>query len=247
MPKRRTISTKLTNEIRELNKKLSKKKSNIRQRHGIEVDLPRIDVNANASERRKQINEVKRFLNRSNQNYQYVKNANGVSFTKKEVNEAKRLIARANRIKKAEQKRIGEMDFIIDGKSYGKIKDVKTAQHLMNEFRPLQFNLDLYTSRDSFLKNIGKKKELYSGNFIKKQRLQYQENYISALKEAFGNTSDIQPLIQHIKNMNPHEFYITTQTEAGKEIVDVYDEIDRDTKLEGLLIEWGLKPRIRRR
>ena len=240
MSKRRSIPTKLINEVRELNKKLSKKKSNIKQRHGFEIDIARIDVNAPAGERRKQINEVKRFLNPNNQNFQYVKNQHGVSFPKAEVNKAKRLNDRANRIKKREQKRIGNMDFILEGKVLGKVKDVKTAQHLLNEFTPLKFDINMFRSLEGFRKNLEQKIDRYEGDFITRQRESYKDNYIRALKDVFGDSSELRPLIQHIRSMNTHQFFIETQVYDNREIKDIYDEIDRDAKLEGLMSAWGL-------
>lgn len=240
MSKRRTVSTKLINEVRELNKKLSKKKSNIKQRHNIEIDITRIDVNQSAGEIRKQKKIVESFLNPNNQNYQYVKNTYGVSFPKAEVNKFKRINDRANRIKKREAKRIGNMDYVVDGKVIGKIKDVKLASHLLEEFTPLKFDINMFRSLEGFRKSLATKNEVYSGNFIERQREQYKENYIASLKDTFGNTTDIKALIQHIRSMTGTEFFLKSQGNDKLGFDFIYDEIDKEAKLEGLYNEWSI-------
>jgi len=240
MSKRRTVSPKLSNEIKQLNARLSKKKSNLRQRQGLEVvGIERIDVNAPAKERRAQINKVKSFLN-PNANQFLVQNRHGVTVSKRQWNEMDKLVKRANRRLEKEKNKLLDMEFKLDGTPIGKVREVVLDSA---EFKPLLNPFDYVTSDKSFFNSLEKRKVTFGGDFISLRQELYKENYIKGLKEHYGDSSDIRALIQHIRDMSDSEFYIKTKTNAGLEIKDIYDPRQQDEALEGLYSSWGIKDR----
>lgn len=243
MAKRTKILSQRDIEVRELNRRLSKKKSNIKSRHNIIIDIPRIDPKARGEAYRVQKRLVESFLNPNNTEYQYIKNEKGVSLSKKYVNATKREMARINRIKKREFERLANMDYIDreTGESLGKLGEIKLVNvKQLDEFKPLNVDFNVFTSNDGLKRYYENKKSTYAGNFIKKQRIQYQNNYIKSIENHFGEGSDVQPLIDYIRTMSPDEFYLAAESTAGVGFSFLYDERDRDNKLEGIYHAWGM-------
>ena len=154
MARKRAMSQKQQAEIRDLNKRLSKKKSNLKSRYGVVIDIPRIDTNLKGKELKAQVEKVQSFLNPHNQNYQYVKpNKYGVALPKKEVNQVKRFIKKVNKIKSDQRKKLMELDYTIQGEVVGKAWQVKYSNlSEMDEMIPLQFKPDWFTSVEDFRK-----------------------------------------------------------------------------------------------
>lgn len=239
MSKRNNLSTRKLNQIKELNKKISKKNSNIRHRYGVETGVGRIDTNAPISEINHQIEQAKRFLNRHNQNYQYMKNDHGTVLTRKEWNQYKRTIERANRIKKQEYNKLAKQDYIIQGQRVGKVGQVKLANlKTLEDFRPLKIDINRFWSRNEFVEDFYNKTRVYGGDFIKRQREQYRQNYIQALLNEHGDTTETRKLIEKINGYSVDEFYLISETVEGADIHYVYDKQQQGVVLNRLNNIW---------
>lgn len=250
MARKRAMSQKQQAEIRDLNKRLSKKKSNLKSRYGVVIDIPRIDTNLKGKELKAQVEKVQSFLNPHNQNYQYVKpNKYGVALPKKEVNQVKRFIKKVNKIKSDQRKKLMELDYTIQGEVVGKAWQVKYSNlSEMDEMIPLQFKPDWFTSVEDFRKWVKRKFETYgdnegtkdftTGQFLNKQRERYKDNYISAMYAELGMTNEVEKLANIIRGMDTNTFYFTSLSTDEGHIRYLYEARYHDGVLEEIAKVW---------
>ena len=238
----RGISIEKIEKIKELNKKISKKKSNIKTRYDIEVDIPRIDYeNLRGKALSKAIETAESFLNPNNQKYQYKKNSEGVVFTQSEITKTKLFIARTNRIKDVAFGEIMNKDYTIEGRVIGKAGDVYISKlRNMDERFQLRFDPEMFTSRRQFEVWLEKKKKTYAANFIERNRGLYRNNYIEELKDKFGDASDVAPLIKYLEGISVNEFYRRSLTSDERHIDYIYDALKRDGVLQEIAESWGV-------
>ena len=237
MSKRGSISSKQLNKINELNKRIAKKKSNLKYRHGLIAEVEEIDINASASERKKQMQKAESFLNPYANSF-IVRNEHGVQTTKRQWNEMNKIVKASNRVATKEHNEMLERPYIVDGEIVGKLKDVLPPSAL--ELKTIDNPFPFVTSINAFEKLLQKRKVLYGKDYVKNRQELHKENYIKGLKEHFGDTTDVRPLIQFIRGLDAKEFYIRTTTNAGLAIRDIYDPRAQDEALESLYTDWGL-------
>jgi len=237
----RGISNKKLAEIKKLNQKISQKKSRIKTRYGVEVDINAIDTSLRGKDLANSIEKAKSFLNRNNQKYQYVKNDKGVVFTKAEVTRSKLLFDRINRVNEKELKKLGKEKYTVEGRVVGTVASINSVRaRSLNERYKFNFNLDRFRSRREFETFATSKEESYKGDFIKRRRHHYRANYISALREAFGDASDVEQLIGKITQLDLNEFYRLSMTSDERNIEFVYNPEKRDTLLQSIGESWGI-------
>jgi len=237
----RGISSKKLAEIKKLNQKISQKKSRIKTRYGVEVNIPSIDTSLRGKDLAKSIDNAKSFLNRNNQKYQYVRNEKGVVFTKAEVTRSKLLFDRINRINEKELKKLSKEQYTVEGRVVGTIGSINSVRaRSLNERYKFNFNIDRFRSKREFETFVQRKQETYKGDFIKRRRHRYRANYIGALREAFGDASDVEQLIGKITQLDLDVFYRLSMTSDERNIEFVYNPEKRDTLLQSIGESWGI-------
>lgn len=237
--RKRAMGGKQLAAVNALNKRMAKKKSNIKSRYGVVVeDVPKIDVNLKGKALKKQIEKVESFLNPNNTNYQYKKVSPTLTITKKEYNEDKRLIERANRIKQKEYNKLANMTYTAGG-VVGKMKDVSPSKLAhFTEKQMLSFDLSKFTSRADYERWRKVKKEAWGGDFINRQRSTYKENYINAFINEFGDTTVTQKIKEQIEKLDINTFYMLSESRPQLEIKYIYDPQQADVILEKLRVNW---------
>jgi hypothetical protein len=140
------------------------------------------------------VEQAKSFTNRSNTNYQFKKNKNGVVITGKEYNEIKRNIEIDRR--NAEKRRKKE-PVNLNNVYLKKPKD---------EFGVMgRFNFDAIQSRKVFEERLENSRKRISPTYYDDRIRIMRENYIEKLYDVFN--SDAEPLVAQILEMDLNDFY----------------------------------------
>ena len=237
----RGISNKKLDLIKDLNRKVSRKEKRVKKNYGIDVSIPRIDPTLRGKELSEAIEKAQSFINPNNQKYQYVKNKHGVVMTKSFITKETLLNDRINRVKERELKKIHEMDYFVEGRNAGKIGSVSKAkkQH-MDERYQMKFDIDMFKTQEVLKEWTAKRHGTYKGNFLKHVRHNYRRNYLEALENVFGNTSDVQKLYDKITQMDVNDFYFKSLTSEERHIDYIYEASKRDGILQEIAEGWGI-------
>jgi len=234
------ITKKKLAQIQSLNKRIGKKKSNLKSRYGVTVDIPKINPNLDYKTREKLIKQAEKFLDRKNDNYRFVKNSQGKAFPRKIWKELKDLEKRVNKAKEKEMKKLQNMDYIIKGNTYGKHKDVVVGNlRDKSDYRPLNINLDWFKTTEALEKYLHEKKETYKGDFLLRAKEQYKKNYFKALINEHGDTTYTRALIEKLQTVPVEDFYFRSKTTGELDIKYIYDVSDSDKVLDGISEGWG--------
>lgn len=236
------ISNKKLAEIQALNKKVIAKKKRIEKKYGITTpEIQPIDTSLRGKALKDSIEMANSFTNPHNQKYQYKKNSKGVVFTKSELTKTKLKIDMVNRIKARELDKLDSMPFSVEGRNVTTVGQRFRALNVnVDEKYQLRFNPEMFKSRAHFEKWLSKKEGTYGGDFIKKNRHQYRANYFSALREVFGDSSDVDKLIGLLEQMSVDDFYVKSITADEREIQYIYEERRRTGVLQTIGESWGI-------
>lgn len=239
------ITSREKAEIQRLNRNAKAKSTRISNKFGIDVGINFKKLKDFTS--RKEINEykaqLKRFTNRSNMNYQYVENKEGLVLTKAEINKIEREERRVNRIKAQERKKYKDKPFTSGGKpttlTVGQRAEVMKDDKY-NHMEPVKFTERLKTLRnrsefEQFVENIEKS---YSADFINKRNEKYRDSYKKAMFNIFG--MDATSVISHVDNLHIEEFMEMYYEEDLANIGFIYDKVERDVKLQKIREVWGM-------
>ncbi|MCU7526204.1 MAG: hypothetical protein HF308_17145 [Ignavibacteria bacterium] len=224
--------------LRNINKKVSAKKSRIKNKYGMFVDVQTKSIKdfktrAEFNAYRDQMNS---FLNPHNQSYQYHKTKGGAVVTKKEYNETQRALKRINRIKEQETKRLRNKPFM-QGKKPTQYT-VGEQEKLMGDVRykdnkPLKNKAEQFKDRESFIEWANKLEKNYKGDWITKRNEDYRDNYIKGLQNVFtAHPERVEMLKQHIERLTLPQFMEFYYSNTIGNIGYIYLPTDQSAKLE---------------
>lgn len=214
-------STKLVNEFRRLRtntlSKLNRIEKNVHPnaRLNAETEL-KVDLTVKPLEytdknvMKKAMEEMKKFTNRHNTKFQYVKNDYGVWSTKKEINELTRIANRNIRKAQREQKEAikNNQNFYVGGKQHGSLEARKM---LLGEV-----NLTGITIPSPFnfkeVRNQPRLDEIKRGITLRANPKYYdertkrmQDNFVGLMEQSFNDEAKV--LADRLRNLSPDEFY----------------------------------------
>ena len=214
-------STKLVNEFRRLRtntlSKLNRIEKNVHPnaRLNAETEL-KVDLTVKPLEytdknvMKKAMEEMKKFTNRHNTKFQYVKNDYGVWSTKKEINELTRVANRNIRKAQSEQKQAikNNQNFYVGGKQHGSLEARKM---LLGEV-----NLTGITIPSPFnfreVRNQSRLDEIKRGITLRANPKYYDErtkrmkdNFVGLMEQSFNDEAKV--LADRLRKLEPDEFY----------------------------------------
>lgn len=162
------------------------------------------------------IEKAQSFINRSNTNYQFKKNKNGVVITQREFNEIKRNIAIDQRNAKKRAKEDAKKN-LKNGNVYLKNKNDEIGQ--MGNF-----NFDSIQNRTQFEKRLENSRKRAEPDYFDKRLIKMRENYIEKMYDVFN--SDADPIVMMINEMSLKDFYELYKREKRMQFDVVYVQED---------------------
>lgn len=205
------------NDKKEFNRLKARAKRVIKRakQHGFdisgEIDLPR---SITAFNTRKEFNSYMEKLNKwshpSNMAHQYVKTKHGDYITKKEEFTYNQLISIINEKRKKENKKIKKLrknlginpdgtigkQVVIHKKIYN-VTDDGLQQLLVKTGQP--------TSRQSFLKRLGRREKQAEPQYMTETQERMKENVLDVMLSLYGD--EAKPIIEKMRNMEFEDFY----------------------------------------
>lgn len=161
---------------------------------------------------RKEFNEWKQkqssFTNRSNLNYQYVKNPYDVVATKAQINKIERDTRRAQNLAKKEIKKQLDKPVIRDGEQTGTVRDrtrYMSEPDVLGITVPKDFNFKTVRNPQR-LRDIEKgMKNRSESEYYDERKERMRDNFIKMLEETYN--SDSEELIKELEDFDPDNFY----------------------------------------
>lgn len=163
----------------------------------------------------REINALKRFSRRGAEKLVSIDNTdNNIEITKWQKEEMNRRLVYINKRREARRDEISKIDIVDKGESAGyKFGAVGMGSQALKELNPITISYPSMTNYDMKWKFRTILKESQSDYFNKRDEL-LRLNYIKSLEENF-NSSDIQDVIDKIKNMNPSQFLAMFYAQGG--------------------------------
>jgi hypothetical protein len=239
------------NKIRRTEKKFGIDLSN-------EITIPKLEDIKSRADFNAFKDQVKKFTNVANRNYQFVKNEHGVVASKKEIADFERATKQAQREVEKKIKEIARMPVKSKGKqitTVGQVMSQLRTPEKMTGIAPVRdFDFDNFHSREAFEEKKKTIEEKASGEFYDKKMQLVKENFMLKMERSFN--SDADELIERLKSIPAEDFYeLFLQNEefkfepyytnqynhmshdeqigAMEKILDMYDRGDFDRDLQG--------------
>jgi hypothetical protein len=204
---------------------VSGKKSRLRKK-GIDIEMPTTGATQfkTRAEFNDYVKQMQSFINPHNMNYQYVKNTQGVVFTKKELNELERQIKTINRLKESKRKEIERLKLKHKGKeleftALDQMTFMKDKRY--ENLIPLTFNPNRYRNKKELGRHLSQLKTNIKANYLQKMDRTYKDNYLSAVETLHGLTSELYKVVDKMPLKKFMQFYYT---ENLADIKYLYDE-----------------------
>lgn len=211
-PRKIRITRNDVEEYNRLAKNTKAKISRTLKNYGVDISNDISIPKLNDFKDRKEFNawkdEVRKFTNRANTNYQFKKNEFGVVASVKELNEIKKANKRARKVAKEISKKMEDKPFISGGKQYGTVKDRQQMMGKPNTggiYVPPIFKFENVRSRrelEDKRKNLTERSE---PKFFDKRAEDLKKNYINMIEETFN--SDGEELKRKIEEIPSDEFF----------------------------------------
>lgn len=99
-------------------------------------------------------------------------------------------------------------------------------------------SLQRFKTREQFDAYIERLEKVTSEGYMEERTAQYQENYITALGNVFGEQSE--DVAEYIRSLSPDEFRELVQKDEIREISFIYDPKRAHEKLEAIRHSYGL-------
>jgi hypothetical protein len=206
MPRRYNIRVrdKDIDLIENLNKRVSKKKSNIytRYRQRLDIETKGIGDFSTREQLNKYVREMNKFLDRSNPEYRFTRTETGVTLRQDTLGEIQRLIKKVNKTKDTQFEKYKHLPFLVDKKpSDMSVKQYHEVVKNRNfeQFRHLTFDPNRYRTEGEAQAHLEKLKRAYKGNWWQNDAREYKENYIKGLERQFAGVPQLRQLIKKVE------------------------------------------------
>ena len=234
--------------IQDINKKVQAKNRRLRAKGiAFQFDTQPIGEFKTRKEFNQYVEKQRSFLNRSNLNYQFVKDdgqwvskrelnefnrtytktKSGAVVPKKLAREYERTVKRINKQKQKEKNRIGNEVFKSRGVKTPHTIAERNAIRVGKKYSYLMEFKEDYTqfkSEADLRKRLEDIKKRHSGNWIRQKQEGYRESYIKALQNQLGGVS--APLQEKVSKMSLKKFIHLYYTEDLADIEFIYDKFD---------------------
>lgn len=146
-----------------------------------------------------------------------------------DIKEATIRTAVLNRKKREQLNKINEIPASSRGQPLGMTRGEMGSSEV-TQYRPTKFNFNKMKPGE-FDKFVRKVDKMSNPTYFDKRDEALRENYITAIKENFGESSDTKDLIEHIKNMDIGDFKNKFYGDQEATIEFLYDPISAEYKL----------------
>lgn len=223
-------SIRIRNKDRELIKKLNarvySKKSYLKKQDLFpDIETKGITQFESRKEFNQYVKEMERFTSRQTQFY---KTDQGVTLPKGLLQNIEKEIKRINR-EKAKRKEIIEKSVVtFRGEATGTSIKEQLEQLSDTKFQaliPLKFNPNRYRNIKEMEEHLETIKEKHKKGFLKRKDTLYKNNYLQAISNVFGDTSELYKVVQRMPLAKFIHFYYT---ETLAHLKYVYDETLRN-------------------
>jgi hypothetical protein len=209
MPRRNNIRVKDKDLelIRDINKRVGKKKSNIytRYRQRLEIQTKSIEEFSTRAELKQYIKEMGSFLDPKNPEYRFTRTDRGVTLRQDTQKEIQKIIKKVNKTKDKQFEKYKHLPFLVEGKPsdmtvamYHEIVKKRTFE----EFRHLSYNPGRFRSEYEAQIYLQDLKKMFRGNWWQRQAKEYKENYIKGLKKQYAGIPQLPQLVKLVENMS---------------------------------------------
>lgn len=221
----------LNNAVRNYNRRLDRiKKANPEL-------IPYLPEKAFVSDLRKDISNIKdlrREINKLNRMTKEtatdIKTSEyGEKASQYDINEATIRNAVLNRKKREQLNKINEIPASSRGQPLGMTRGEMGSSEV-TQYRPTKFNFNKMKPGE-FDKFVRKVNKMSNPTYFDKRDEALRENYITAIKENFGESSDTEDLIDYIKDMDIKDFKEKFYGDQEATIEFLYDPISAEYKL----------------
>ena len=174
-----------------------------------EINLMKLDEFKTRKEFNEWVENMQRFTNRSNQNYQFVKNEYGLVLTKKELNELVRLSKQNQRLAKEKIKEALNLDVLKNKEK--QMQELRERTLILGEGNvtgisvPPLFNFNQFRTYAALEKAKGNVRKRSNPQFYDKRNEILKDNFIRSLEGSFN--SDADKLVSMLRVMSGQDFY----------------------------------------
>lgn len=213
------VGEKTLAEYRRQVKNTRAKLRRLRKQHGVdlsdEVKIPKLEDFGRRKEFNAWVREAEQFRNRSNINYQFVKNQYGVSASKRQLKEIERNVKKAQQLADQQIADSQDLPFISGGQTQSTVGMQRPNK--TGIYRPHDFDFEEVrsTTRLEEIQSSADKKS--EQEYYDERMQQMKENFIIALRGSFNSLAD--ELVDAIKDIPASDFY---------QIYLMFDEFDFD-------------------
>lgn len=178
-----------------------------------DIEIPKISEFKTRAEYNEWKDSVRRFTNRDNWKYQFVKNKYGVVASKKEIREVERYTEMAQRRAEGIIKDAKYKPFISGGKQQGTLADRMAMMGRPNAggiYVPPDFNFDSMQTGSQFKNRKENLKERSRSDFMDRRANTMRDNFANILELSFHSAaSDLADEIRAIPGLDFFEMYLS--------------------------------------
>lgn len=184
----------------------------VNKKHGIDlsgqIDLPDLEDFSTRKEFNEWKDRQKSFTNRSNIDYQFVKNPYGVSASKRRIREIEENTKKAQKLAEEKIEEQQNKPFISGGKQYGTVG--QRAQHMkkgdvLEVHVPEDFDFNKMRNKQRLIDVEESMERRSQPEYFDERTERMMNNFIDTLEESFH--SDAEELVDKLKDLTPDEFY----------------------------------------
>lgn len=214
-------------DYKRLRRNVTSKINRTRKNFGIDISdritLPSITDFNKRSEFNKWKEQARQFTNKSNLEYQFVINDNGVVASKKELKQIERDNKRAIKRAKSLVDKAMKQPFIQGGEQYGTVES-RIKQLAINRMTPEEiagisipkpFDFNKVNSKERLEDVKSHNRDRATGKHYVKRNENLKNNFITMMEQAFGSESD--DIVRRIKEIPANDFV---------EMSIMFDELD---------------------
>lgn len=233
--------------IKELNKKISDRKSYYKRKYGDETLLEVQTKGVSSFHLLKEYNAYIRKIEaalKQEINPTHYRNKHKTLIPIDDVSQARDEYKRINKIKNQRRKEINEHGVVYGGKILTVEEAIKLGDKRFEDLAPLKFDINNFRSEKMFRGRMESINEIYKGDFLERWDDDYRQSYLKALKDKIGVYpelgSDYTRLKEHIENMSRKDFMKHYYTKEFTNIEFLYDKTVAKLKINKLISEWSV-------
>lgn len=224
------LNRELTNAVRRFNRAIERMQ---KQERFSNVIIPEKVTIRNIKKNIKNKRDFNRELNRLNRlkrpSAESVKiNKYGIKAVNYVIDEMRRDVKRINESRRRERERILRQEATLGGQPTGLTRGELGGQRLA-EIQPKRASWQGISSKKAWEQLARSIEKQTAKDYDHEKKKKMQENYIKGLKANFGTKAN--RIISKVRNMTPEEFYNAYMADQDLEFDFMYDEIEKDVKM----------------